>query len=115
MGAMGEQDRWRKLRDRQIELRDPQKKERKLQRSIAHKRRSRREWFSMRGIFADVPKVITGALIGLALGVALLLVLPYLIQASWVNLAGIAGLVIFSFFGMAFGQAIDARDRLRDI
>lgn len=62
-----------------------------------------------------MPKVVTGTLIGLLLGLALILGLPYLVRASWVTLAGVLGLIVLTFLGMAFGQAIDARDRLRDI
>jgi hypothetical protein len=44
-----------------------------------------------------------------------LLVLPYLFQGVWVDLVGFAAVLILALLGMVFGQALDARDRLKDV
>jgi hypothetical protein len=51
----------------------------------------------------------------LLIGILIVIVLPYFVHTEWVNIAGIGAAVILTFFGAAFGQAIDARDRLRDV
>jgi hypothetical protein len=108
-------ERLRRLRDRQISLRDPGVKQQKVQRHVATKRRASREPFKFSRIFTDVPKVITWTLAGMLLGIGVVIVLPYFVHTEWVNIAGIAAAVILTFFGAAFGQAVDARDRLRDV
>jgi hypothetical protein len=116
MGQNDDLERIRRIRDRQIALRDPSVEQKRVQREIARKRRSRVEKFSLGKIFGDIPKMITGTLIGMVIGILIFLVLPYLFpDASWVDLAGIGLTVIGAFFGFFFGRAIDARDALSDI
>jgi len=115
MSRDDEVERLRRLRDRQISLRDPGQKQEKVQRHVAQKRRASREPFKFSKIFSDVPKVITWTLAGMLLGILVVIVLPYFVHTDWVNIAGIGAAVILTFFGAAFGQAVDARDRLRDV
>jgi F0F1-type ATP synthase assembly protein I len=115
MSRDDEIERLRRLRDRQISLRDPGQKQEKVQHQVARKRRASREPFRFSRIFTDLPKVITGTLLGLLIGILIVIVLPYFVHTEWVNIAGIGAAVILTFFGAAFGQAIDARDRLRDV
>jgi len=115
MSNQNEQERLRRIRDRQIQLRDPKIKDRKIQRSVAKKHRDSLETFSITKIWTDLPKIIRGAVIGLLAGLVILLVLPYLFQGVWVDIAGFAAVIILAFLGMVFGQALDARDRLKDV
>jgi hypothetical protein len=105
MSDQNEQERLRRIRDRQIQLRDPKIKDRKVQKGVAKKHRDS----------VDLPKIIRGTVIGLLLGLAILFVLPYLFDGAWVDLAGIAAVVIGAILGLIFGQALDARDRLKDV
>jgi F0F1-type ATP synthase assembly protein I len=115
MGQDDELERIRKIRDRQLQLRDPTIEEKRLQREIAKKRRSRVEKFSFGGIFGDIPKMITGTLIGMVIGILIFVILPYIFpQKPWVDIAGVAVTVIGAIFGFFFGRAIDARDALSD-
>jgi hypothetical protein len=109
-----EVDRIRRIRDRQIQRRDPQIQQKKLQKNIAQRRRSRMETFDIMRIFSDLPKLITGTLVGMLIGLLVMLILPYVIKADWVNYLSIGILVFTTFMGAAFGRAIDARDSLRD-
>jgi len=115
MSNQDEQERLRRIRDRQIQLRDPKIKDKKVQKSVAKKHRESVEPFSITKIWTDLPKIIRGAVIGMLLGIATLLVLPYLFQGAWVDIAGFAAVLIFALLGMIFGQALDARDRLKDV
>ena len=115
MNRDDEVERLRKLRDRQISLRDPHVQQQKVQKHVAHRRRSSREPFVLSRIFTQIPKVITFTIVGMLLGLVVLLVLPYFVQETWTDMVGIVAVVILAVFGAAFGQAIDVRDRLRDV
>lgn len=110
-----EQERLRRIRDRQIQLRNPKVKERKVQKSVAKKHRRSLESFSLTKIWTELPKIIRGTVIGMLAGLAILLVLPYIFQGAWVDYVGFAAVFILAFLGMIFGQALDARDRLMDV
>ena len=114
MSNQNEQERLRRIRDRQLQLRDPKVKERKVQRRVAKKHRDSVEPFSLTRIWTDLPKIIRGTVFGMLAGLAILLVLPYLVQAAWVDIAGIASVFILALLGMFFGRALDARDQLKD-
>ncbi len=108
-------ERIKKIRDRQIQLRDPSVEQKRVQKEIARKRRSRVEKFSLGAIFGDIPKMITGTLIGMVIGLLIFLILPYIFpEKAWVDIVGVAVTVIGAFFGFFFGRAIDARDALSD-
>ncbi len=115
MSDQNEQERLRRIRDRQIQLRDPKIKDRKVQRGVAKKHRDSVEPFSITKIWTDLPKIIRGTVIGMLVGLAILFVLPYIFQGVWVDYAGFAAVFILAFLGMIFGQALDARDRLMDV
>jgi len=115
MSDQNEQERLRRIRDRQIQLRDPKIKERKDQKGAAQKHRSSLESFSLTKIWTDLPKIIRGTVIGMLVGLVILFVLPYIFQGTWVDYAGFAAVFIFAFLGLIFGQALDARDRLSDV
>jgi len=115
MSNQNEQERLRRIRDRQIQLRDPKIKDRKVQNGVAKKHRASVESFSIAKIWTDLPKIITGTVIGMLVGLAILLVLPYLFSGAWVDIAGFASVLILALLGMIFGQALDARDRLKDV
>ncbi len=115
MSNQNEQDRIRRIRDRQIQLRDPKVTERKVQKSVAKKHRGSLESFSIIKIWTDLPKIVRGTVIGMLVGLAILLVLPYIFQGAWVDYVGFAAVFILAFLGMIFGQALDARDRLMDV
>lgn len=117
-GGMSQNDeieRIRKIRDRQIHLRDHSVETKRVHREISKKRRRNVEKFSFRGIFGDIPKMITGTLIGMMIGLLIFLILPYVfVGKDWIDIAGIAVTVIAAIFGFFFGRAIDARDALSD-
>lgn len=114
MSQNDELERIRKIRDRQLHLRDPSVEQKRVQRQIAKKRSSRVEKFSLGAIFGDIPKMITGTLIGMAIGLLIFLILPYVFDGPWVDIVGVAVTVTGAFFGFFFGRAIDARDALSD-
>lgn len=107
-------ERLRRLRDRQIQARDPLKKQRRLQHHIARRRRASRRRFSFGEIFRDVPAKITGTLIGMAAGVLLLVILPEFVETALADQIGLAALAVLAILGFFFGRAIDVRNALSD-
>ncbi len=107
-------DRIRRIRDRQLELRDHSIEQKRLQREISKKRRSKVERFSFGAIFGDIPKMVTGTLIGIVIGLLIFLILPYLTDAAWVDIVGILITVFGAIFGFFFGRAMDSKDALSD-
>ena len=114
MSQNDEVERIRKIRDRQLHLRDHSVETKRVQREIAKKRRRSVEKFSLGGIFGDIPKMVTGTLIGMAIGLLIFLILPYFWDSEVIDIVGIAVTVIGAIFGFFFGRAIDARDTLSD-
>ncbi|MGD8632711.1 MAG: hypothetical protein PVF85_04015 [Anaerolineales bacterium] len=114
MPSEDEVERIRRIRDRQIQMRDPQIKQKKLQRTISKRRRSRLESFDFTRLFSELPKLITGTLLGVLIGLLALVILPYFVKTDWVDYLGLGILIFTTFMGAAFGRAIDARDSLRD-
>jgi hypothetical protein len=116
MSQNDEIERIRKIRDRQLNLRDHSVEQKRVHREITKKRRRNVEKFSFGAIFGDIPKMITGTLIGIVIGILVFLILPYIFdEGDWIDIAGIAVTVIGAIFGFFFGRAIDARDALSDI
>ncbi|MCK5054301.1 MAG: hypothetical protein KAR65_08485 [Anaerolineales bacterium] len=115
MSNQNEQERLRRIRDRQIQLRDPKIKDKKVQKGVAKKHSESVEPFSITKIWTDLPKIISGTVIGMLVGLAIVLVLPYIFQGVWVDIVGFASVLVLAILGMIFGQALDARDRLKDV
>jgi hypothetical protein len=107
-------ERIRRIRERQLELRDPTVEQKKLQRNIAQKRRRNVEKFSFGALFGDIPKMVTGTLIGMLIGILIFLILPYLTDAGWVDIAGVVLTIFLTIFGFFYGRAMDAKDALSD-
>jgi VIT1/CCC1 family predicted Fe2+/Mn2+ transporter len=108
-------ERLKRLRDRQIQLRDPQKAQQKLQSRIATKRRKSTRAFSIKEIMTEIPHKWWGILLGAALGVAVLIVLPYFMDSIWADLIGIGAILFLTILGYFIGQAMDVRDSLKDL
>lgn len=107
--------RLKRIRDQQLRARDPQVKQRKIQRNIAVKQRKAVRKFSLREILADIPHKAKGALMGAVIGLAISIVLPMFFEAYWVDIAGIAAIFVLAIMGFLFGQASDTRDSLNKL
>lgn len=108
-------ERFRRIRDQQLGARDPRVKGRKLQHDIAQKYRRTREPLHLGRVIQDVPHKWKGLIIGAFVGLLILILLPYAVRVSWVSLIGIAAMFFCMLLGFAIGQAMDARDELRDL
>ena len=109
-----EQERLKRLREKQLQARDPLVKQRKFQQSSSVKEKRMRKPFSMSKAWKDIPHVIKIPFYGLILGVLLTFILPTFWDSPYTILAGIGATVIFMLFGIVLGNSLDLRDEIKD-
>jgi uncharacterized protein YacL len=110
-----EVERLKRIRDKQLQARDPQKKVRKTQHHIAVRYRSSRKPETAKSIVSDIPKKWMGFVIGLFLGFFVLILLPLFVESTSTDLIGIGVMVVLAFLGFAVGQAADTKAELEDL
>lgn len=111
-------ERFIRIRDEQLESRDPQKGIRKTHDGIASKHqriKGGEKKVTILDMVTDVPHKLRGTLIGAGIGLIVFIVLPLFIFEEWVNTLGLASVFILAILGFIIGQAFDTRDNLRDM
>jgi hypothetical protein len=110
-----EQERLKKLRERQLTARDPLVKQKQLQQTSAQKeRRARSKSYTLSKAWKTIPNIYRSPFIGLLLGLVVLFILPSLWNSSWALWVGL-GVTVFSvIIGAMIGNALDIRDNLKD-
>ena len=109
-----EQERLRRLRERQIADRDPLVKQRKNQRDYSNKARRMRKPFKLTGAWKDLPHIIRTPFYGLLLGIAVLVLLPMVWHSQLAFWVGVILTVLFIVFGLVLGNSLDLRDNIKD-
>jgi len=109
-----EAQRLRQLRDRQLQARDPLKKERKKQQHISRMYQGRKKYTLADGA-ADLSHKVKGLFIGAAIGIVVAILLLAFVQAAWVELVALMAVIALSIFGFVVGSSFDWRDDLRDL
>ena len=112
-----EQERLKKLRDRQLQARDPQKKERKSQQTASSKYRKVKQKESfIKDSARTVSQTWRGLIIGGVLGFLIFILLPIFVDADWANSVGIAAIPVLMILGLLFGASFEWRDQInRDL
>ena len=110
-----EQERLRRIRDRQIQLRDPQKNVNDLQHSISRRRKRSVTRFSFRTMISETPNKFLGLVLGLLIGVLVLIIVPDFVDPPWGDIIGFGAIVFMAILGFMLGQAMDVRDNLKDL
>jgi flagellar motor component MotA len=108
-----EQERLRRLRERQLTDRDPLVKQRKHQQTSAVRTRKAIKSFSFKESLSAIPRIWYGAFFGLIAGLAVILILPALWDSPFALLVGIAAAMILTIFGIITGNALDARENIK--
>jgi hypothetical protein len=108
-----EQERLRRLRERQLTDRDPLVKQRKHQHISAVRARKARKSFSFKESLSAIPHVWKGAFFGLLAGLAVIFILPMLWVSPFALIVSILATVIFMIFGVITGNALDLRDDIK--
>ncbi len=109
-----EQERLRRLRERQLDDRNPHTKQHDFYRASKERERRAAKPYTLREAWAAIPHVWKTPLYALLLGVILLLVITSLWISIWAWIVGGAATLIFVITGIIIGQALDLRDKLRD-
>lgn len=107
-------ERLRRLRERQLQARDPHAKQRKIDRKVATRRRKQKQSFSLRAML-DMPYKWRGAIIGALLGMGISIVLPMVVKSEWIEIIGLLLVLFLAIIGIVFGQAFDEREELKDL
>jgi TRAP-type C4-dicarboxylate transport system permease large subunit len=109
-----EQERLRRLRERQIADRDPTTRKQEFQRQSIARERKAYKTLTLGGAWAEIPHVWKGSIYALVLG----LIVVFAITSVWTSpLAWIIAGVSFVFIlivGVVIGNTMDLRDRIRD-
>jgi hypothetical protein len=108
-----EQERLKRLRDRQLADRDPLVEQRRIQRYAAQRVREANKPLKFRDMWADVPKVWKGALSGLISGVVALVVVPIFWNSPLALLCVAGGTLVAVIFGVVVGRSMDSRDEMQ--
>jgi hypothetical protein len=110
-----EQERLKRLRDRQLADRDPLVKQKKFQSTSAQKaRRASGKKLSLLEEWRMIPNIIRSPLIGLLVGLVIIIVLPMVWVSQWAFWTGVGATVFLILIGLVTGNALDIRDRLKD-
>ena len=109
-----EKERIRRIRERQIQARDPRAGYKKTQRAVTKRGRKSYKRITLWEMFTDIPKKWKGLIIGIMIGAFISVLLPMLWSSEWAFLIGVATIPILAILGLALGQAFDVRDELRD-
>jgi len=110
-----EQERLRRLRERQLADRNPNVKQQQFQRLTSQRERKRDKSYSLGRMWSDIPHVWRYSFYGLLLGVLVLLVLPLFWSSSWVLPCSIAAILVLTIFGGVVGNAVDSREEIKDL
>jgi hypothetical protein len=113
MPTSQEQERLRRLRERQLADRDPLVKQRNYQRTSAVRTQREIHSFSFKKSLSAIPYVWRGALIGLILGLAVVFILPNLWASPYALLVGIAAAAVLMIFGVITGNSFDLRENIK--
>jgi uncharacterized protein YacL len=107
-------ERLTRLRDRQLNARDPMAHNTQLQHRISGQRRGKKK-MSFEDMLKAIPRKWWGLIIGLAAGVVIWIILTLITTAFWVDLVGLVLGLILAIVGFIIGQAFDARNELIDL
>jgi len=113
MSPSQEEERLRRLRERQLSDRDPLVKQRRHQRTSAVRTRKAIRSFSFGESLSAIPHIWKSAFIGLILGLAVVFLLPLVWDSPYALLIGILAAAICTIFGVITGNALDLRDDIK--
>jgi uncharacterized membrane protein YraQ (UPF0718 family) len=110
-----ELERLQKLRQSQLDARNPQTKEQKMQRQIATKyKRTRSGQNFFRDSWKGLDKIWKGLIYGTLIGVVIMAILPFFISGMMGVLLGFAAIPLMMALGAMLGGSLDWRDSMRD-
>lgn len=107
-------ERFKRIRDRQLQARDPLTKQRKQDAEIARKQRRMQGSFSFGRMWRDIPRKWRGALVGALIGLAILFIAPTVIEGGWGTCVGTVALPFAALVGFLIGRYEDTMQDIKD-
>ncbi len=108
-----ESERLKKLRERQLNDRDPLVGERKFQRNMSVKEKRMQKPLSLAEDWRNIPYVVKIPLFAIALGIVGAIVLVRLWSWEYAVYAGIGATLGIALFGAVLGNAVDLREDIK--
>lgn len=109
-----EQERLKRLREKQIADRDPLVKQRKFQQNHSVKTKRLRKPFKLGGAWKDIPHIIRTPFYALLIGVALIFILPEVWASPYAIWAALLVTAVLIVFALVLGNSLDLRDDIKD-
>jgi uncharacterized membrane protein YcjF (UPF0283 family) len=108
-----ESERLKRLRDKQVQARDPMVKERKYQREMSVKEKRMQKPINLAEDWGNIPYVIKAPLFGLIFGVIGTVVLVNLWSWQYAVYVGAGATVLLMIFAAIVGNALDLREDIK--
>jgi len=110
MSNRDEIERQKRIRERQLKLRDPNAKDKNLMRQVSTNYRTKRKSLTVGSVLADIPGKWWGAIFGVVAGSILAVMLNVALAAEWVAYVGYIVVLAFAVIGWVVGTAVDWRE-----
>jgi hypothetical protein len=108
-----ETEKLKRLRDKQLNARDPLRNERKFQRTMSVKEKRMRKPINLLEDWRMVPYVVKAPLFMLLLGIVGTVVLVRLWDWQYAVYVGIGAALALAIFGAVLGNALDLREDIK--
>jgi len=108
-----ETERLKRLRDKQLNVRDPLIKERQFQRNMSVKEKRMRKPLSLQEDWRNIPYVVKAPLFALIFGVIGAIALVSLWSSPYAIYVGAGATVGLIIFGAVLGNALDLRENIK--
>lgn len=110
-----EQERLKRIRDQQLQARNPKKKQQQFQRRTAERERNRDRSYTLADFWSEIPLVVRYVVVGFLIGVVVAVILPFFWESPWVKIVGLGIVVAISAFSGILGNAVATRDNIKDL
>ncbi|GAB4540340.1 MAG: hypothetical protein Fur002_06940 [Anaerolineales bacterium] len=108
-----EQERLKRLREKQLQDRDPLANERKFQRNLSVKEKRMRKPLSLADDWRKMPLAIKAPIYALAAGLLISLALARFWDSPYALYVGIGITIALAVFSAMLGNALDLRDDIK--
>jgi hypothetical protein len=108
-----ERERLARLRDRQLQARNPRKTDQRVMRQVARRRGRKQKKVTFGEMVRDLPHKWRDLFLGIVIGMVIWIVLDAVADGVWVDPVGLLAILFLAILGYVLGQAFDVRDDLR--
>lgn len=102
-----ERERIRRIRDRQIQARDPTLRDKRFQHKVKGRKKKK---LTFADVLADIPTKVWGMIIGGLVGIILAILLNVAVNASWTQWIGLIIVLACIVMGRGLGATISWKE-----